>query len=155
MPLPFEQPMEIQLIQPGKLPLICDLSKAYALAAELKLNLVQIPYQKSLYKLIDAKKVIYDKTKKERVKKQCIKEIKLSLNISEHDLSVKANQVQRLLRAGAQVKISLLLNRNFIHQSQMLLLKLSKEVEHIGFVEQLPRDEQQHMTMVIVKKNGL
>ena len=147
-------PQEIQLIQPGKEPIKCDISLGLKLANEFNLDLVQVSSVPCpLYRLMDHKKFLYNKEKKERRKRISEKEIRLGLNIGENDFYTKTKQAYNLIQKGIQVKISLFLNRNFILKSQMLLLRFSKEIEKIGRVEQLPKDEQQFMTMIIVPKN--
>jgi len=145
---------EIQLIQPGKSPIKCDISFAKILASESGLDLILVSNNSfpPLYKIMDSKKYLFQKEKKERNKKTSQKEIRLNLNIGDNDFQTKVRNAYRLIKKGISVKISLLLNREFILKSQMLLLRFSKEIDKIGYVEQLPKDEQQFMTMIIIPR---
>ncbi len=59
-------------------------------------------------KLQDFKKVLYEekKSKSKQPKGQDLKEIRCRVNISDHDLATKLNQVRKFLERGDKVKIS-------------------------------------------------
>jgi translation initiation factor IF-3 len=87
--------------------------QALYLAIEKEFDLVLINERANppIAKLMDYGKYLYNQGKqvaKQRAKTKDIeiKEIRLSIKISEHDLDVKINQAKRFLDAGDKVKIS-------------------------------------------------
>lgn len=91
------------------------LKEALNLASEKNLDLVQVSEQDiPVCKIMDYKKYIYDQKKKEKenLKKQKqsiqeVKEIRLSCNIDNNDLSTKAHQASKFLSKNKKVKITL------------------------------------------------
>ena len=88
--------------------------KALELAAQRDLDLVKVaPYAKPpVCKIMDYGKYRFDMAKKEKEarKKQRIinvKEVRLSANIEEHDLGVKAKNADKFLKSGDKVKVSI------------------------------------------------
>lgn len=93
---------------------IVSTGKAMDLAAEKKMDLVKVaPNAKPpVCRIMDYGKFKYEQQKKlkEAKKKQkqiTVKEIRLSLNIDQHDLETKAKRARKFLENGDRVKIAL------------------------------------------------
>lgn len=105
---------EVRLIdETGKQLGVVPLVKALQKAKERNLDLVQVTEKVDppVCKIIDYGKYLYQLEKKERsIKKHRageIKGIRLSFNISEHDLEIKARQAEKFLKKGNIVRIEM------------------------------------------------
>jgi hypothetical protein len=92
---------------------VIKLSEAVSLAEKMKLDLIVLNEKLSppLYKIADEAKLAFDteKRRKEAIKKAAkveLKEIKLSFQISDHDMDVRMKIVQRFLSQGDRVNHS-------------------------------------------------
>ena len=84
-----------------------------------------------------------------------MKEIQLSPNIGDHDFSFKAKQASEFLTKSHKVKVSILFKgRTIVYKDkgEFLMLRFSQEVNDAGKVEQLPKQEGKHMTMMLVPR---
>jgi len=62
-------------------------------------------------KIIEYGKFLYQQSKKKKKQKQKeLKEIKISFNISEHDLETKKNRFKKFLSKGHQVRLTMVLH---------------------------------------------
>lgn len=91
-------------------------SEALALAEERELDLVEVSPQAQppVVKLINFDKYRYHQKKleqqqKKKIKKIDVKGVRLSLRISEHDMSIKAKKASEFLEEGHKVKVDLLM----------------------------------------------
>ena len=77
------------------------------------LDLVEVSPSKkgslSICKILDYGKLKYKESKKKKSKSIVTKEVKISLNISSHDLDTKNRQVEKFLSKGNNVKYTLYL----------------------------------------------
>ena len=152
----------IRLIREGAEPIVCETSKALIKAKELELDLVEISptADPPVCKIVDYKKFLYDKKKKEKDNHKskgsnALKEIKMTPNIGEHDYSFKTKQASEFLTKGNKVKVTVLFKgREMVYKSkgEMLLLKFSQEVIDYGKVEQLPKQEGKFMAMIMISR---
>ena len=136
--------------------------KALALAEELELDLVEISpnAEPPVCKIIDYKKFVYEKKKREKAlkakaSKVVIKEIRFGPNTDDHDYEFKKKHAEKFLKEGAKLKAYVFFKgRSIVYKDkgEILLLKLAQELEEIGKVEQLPRLEGKRMTMFIAPK---
>ena len=98
-------------------------------------------------KIIDYGKFRYDQTKRERDSRKSqhqikVKEVKISPNISEHDLSVKLRQAKDFLEKGNKVKVSCAFRgREITHPEvgEKLVMRFIQELEEISMVEASPK----------------
>lgn len=112
--------------------------QALYLAYEKEYDLVLINEKTNppIAKLMDYGKYIYNQTKqiaKQRAKAKDIeiKEIRLSIKISEHDLDVKINQAKKFLDRGDKVKVTVQLKgREMMFRDKVnpLIEKVKKEI---------------------------
>lgn len=109
-------------------------------AKEKKLDLIEVSSNIAppICRISDLGKYLYEQKKKEKQqrKKQKIgkvKEVRISLRISEHDLETKANQTKKFIEKGYRVKIEVFLRgrekalRDFARQKLEYLLKKIEE----------------------------
>lgn len=141
---------------------VYDTREAVYWAEELGLDLVEISPNASppVCKIIDYRKFLYDKKKKDkeiksRTIKTVIKEIRFGPNTDEHDFEFKLRHAQRFLEEGAKVKAYVHFRGRtivFKDRGQLLLLRLLKELEEYGAAEELPRMEGRRMIVMIAPK---
>ena len=91
-------------------------SDALALAEERGLDLVEVSPQARppVAKLVNYDKMRYyqkkmEQQQKKKVKRTEVKNIRLSVRISEHDMQVKARQTEKFLAEGNKVKVDLMM----------------------------------------------
>jgi translation initiation factor IF-3 len=74
----------------------------------LDLILVSNDVTPPVVRIQDQKKIEYEKKKARKAQKpsSMLKEIRLQINISEHDLSTKINKIEEFLKRGDKVKIT-------------------------------------------------
>lgn len=152
---------KIRLVGEGE-PVVCDTFEALKKAKESGLDLVEISpnAEPPVCKIIDYKKFLYDKKKKDKdIHKNkgsnTMKEIQLSPNIGDHDFSFKAKQASDFLIKSHKVKVSILFKgRTIVYKDkgEFLMLRFSQEVNEAGKVEQLPKQEGKYMTMMLVPR---
>jgi translation initiation factor IF-3 len=81
-----------------------------------------------------------------------IKEIKLRPKIDPHDYGTKKAHVERFLRQGDKVKVTIMFRGREQSRPELgfrLLQRLAGDVEELGFVESQPRQDGRNMIMVI------
>lgn len=92
---------------------ILDLGKAIEMAKEKELDLIQVTekVEPPVCKIMDYGKYIYQQKKKEKSAKHHhigeLKGIRLTFNISTHDLETRARQAEAFLKKGDKVKIEM------------------------------------------------
>ncbi len=128
-------------------------------AGQLGLDLVEIsPKAKPpVCKIIDYKKFLYQKKKKEKelkakTAKTVVKEIRFGPNTDEHDFEFKLRHAQKFLEEGAKVKAYVHFRGRtivFKDRGELLLLRFIKELEELGGAEYLPKLEGRRMTVII------
>jgi translation initiation factor IF-3 len=81
-----------------------------------------------------------------------IKEIKLRPKIDPHDYGTKKGHVERFLRQGDKVKVTIMFRGREQSRPELgfrLLQRLAGDVEELGFVESSPKQDGRNMIMVI------
>ncbi len=138
------------------------LKEALARAEEEHLDLVEVAPQANppVCRIMDYGKFKYMQSKKvqEARKKQSIiqiKEVKFRIKIEDHDFAYKVRNIRRFLGQRDKTKISLIFyGREITHpeKGRELIDRIVAAVEDVGTVEQLPKMEGRHMTMIIAPK---
>lgn len=113
-----------------------------------------------IVRIEDYKKFLYDieKAEKERKRnssKSELKEIQLSVNISDHDLNIKAKKAKELLNDGDKVKVVLSLKgreKANPERAEYVILKFAESVEEVGIPESLPKLEGSKWLMILKTK---
>jgi translation initiation factor IF-3 len=132
---------------------------ALRLAQEADLDLVEIAPQGKppVCKLMDYGKFKYENAQKARDARRnqtnvIIKEMKLRPKIDQHDYDTKKGHVERFLKAGDKVKITIMFRGREQHRPELgfrLLQKLAEDVVELGFVESSPKQDGRNMIMVL------
>jgi translation initiation factor IF-3 len=81
-----------------------------------------------------------------------VKEIKLRPKIDPHDYGTKKGHVERFLKAGDKVKVTIMFRGREQSRPELgfrLLQKLADDVTELGFVESQPKQDGRNMIMVI------
>ena len=138
---------------------IVSINDALRLAQEADLDLVEVAptARPPVAKLMDYGKYKYESALKARESRKnqaqtIIKEIKLRPKIDPHDYGTKKSHVERFLRQGDKVKVTIMFRRQKQSRPKLgfrLLQRLAGDVEELGFVESQPRQDGRNMIMVI------
>jgi translation initiation factor IF-3 len=151
---------EVRLVGPnGEQVGIVRVEDALRLAAESDLDLVEVaPMAKPpVAKLMDFGKFKYEAAIKEREARKnqvntVIKEIKFRPKIDPHDYGTKKGHVERFLKAGDKVKVTIMFRGREQSRPELgyrLLQRLAGDIGDLGFVESSPKQDGRNMIMVI------
>lgn len=131
-------------------------------AQKVQLDLVEIsPNAKPpVVRIIDFKKFLYNKKKREKelkakTVKTVIKEIRFGPNTDDHDFEFKLRHAKSFLEEGAKVKAYVHFKGRtivFKDRGQLLLLRFLKELEEYGSAEALPKMEGRRMIVMVSPK---
>ena len=143
-------------------PDIYPTSKVLKWAIEVELDLVEISPKADppVCRIIDVKKFIYDRKKKEKelkakTAKTVIKEIRFGPNTDDHDFEFKLRHAKKFLDEGSKVKSYVHFRGRtivFKDRGELLLLRFLKELEEHGAAEALPKMEGRRMIVMISPK---
>jgi translation initiation factor IF-3 len=138
---------------------IVRVEDALRLAEEANLDLVEVaPMAKPpVAKLMDFGKFKYEAAMKAREARKnqvntVIKEIKLRPKIDPHDYGTKKGHVERFLKAGDKVKVTIMFRGREQSRPELgyrLLQRLAADVAELGVVESNPKQDGRNMVMVI------
>lgn len=141
---------------------IVNIRKAMDTAIERDLDLVKVaPNAKPpVCKIMDYGKYKYELAKKEKEARKNqkvinVKEVRLTPNIEEHDLNVKARRANEFLQSGDKVKVSVRFRgREMGHTNigKVVLKDFADLTKESGVIEKHPRLEGRNMTMFLVPK---
>jgi translation initiation factor IF-3 len=151
---------EVRLVGPkGEQIGIVSVNDALKLAAEADLDLVEVAptARPPVCKLMDYGKFKYESAVKARESRKnqtqtIVKEIKLRPKIDPHDYGTKRGHVERFLKAGDKVKVTIMFRGREQSRPELgfrLLQRLAGDVEELGFVESQPKQDGRNMIMVI------
>ena len=128
-------------------------------AQELDLDLVEVAPQAAppVARIMDYGKFKYERDirQKEARKKQSrieVKEIKFRPKIDAHDYDTKKGHVERFLRAGSRVKVTIMFRgREMAHTvlGRRILDRLVADLEGLAVVDSAPKQDGRNMVMVI------
>jgi translation initiation factor IF-3 len=138
---------------------IVRVEDALRLAAEADLDLVEVaPMAKPpVAKLMDFGKFKYEAAMKAREARKnqvntVIKEIKLRPKIDPHDYGTKKGHVERFLKGGDKVKVTIMFRGREQSRPELgyrLLQRLAQDILELGTVESAPKQDGRNMVMVI------
>lgn len=138
---------------------IVRVEDALRLAAEADLDLVEVaPMAKPpVAKLMDFGKFKYEAAMKAREARKnqvntVIKEIKLRPKIDPHDYGTKKGHVERFLKGGDKVKVTIMFRGREQSRPELgyrLLQRLAEDVLELGTVESAPKQDGRNMIMVL------
>jgi len=156
---------QVRLIGPdGEQVGIVGLQEALSYADKLNLDLVEVAPMATpaVCKVMDYGKYRYEQEQKakEARKRQTtisIKEIKLRPKIDDHDFSTKKGHVERFLKKGDKVKLTIMFRgRELVHPhlGERLLRRMADELVDIGEVESEPNLDGRNMVMMLAPKRS-
>ena len=138
---------------------VVDAREALRQARELDLDLVEVAPQASppVCRIMDYGKFKYERDvrQKEARKKQSrtgLKEIKFRPKIDPHDYATKKGHVERFLKAGNKVKVTIMFRGREMAHTELGRKILDRLVADLGesiVVESFPKQEGRNMIMVI------
>jgi translation initiation factor IF-3 len=151
---------EVRLVGPnGEQVGIVRVEDALRLAAEADLDLVEVApmARPPVAKLMDYGKFKYEAAMKARESRKnqintVIKEIKLRPKIDSHDYGTKKGHVERFLKAGDKVKVTIMFRGREQSRPELgfrLLQRLAEDIVELGFVESAPKQDGRNMVMVL------
>jgi translation initiation factor IF-3 len=140
------------------------IGKALELAAEADLDLVEVAptARPPVAKIMDYGKFKYETAQKAREARRnqtltVIKEMKLRPKIDSHDYETKKGHVERFLKQGDKVKVTIMFRGREQSRPELgyrLLQRLGADVAEYGFVETSAKQDGRNMTMVLAPHRG-
>lgn len=155
----------VRLIGPeGEQVGIVSVPQALEYADRLNLDLVEVAPMAAppVCKVMDFGKYRYEQEQKakEARKRQTtisIKEIKLRPKIDDHDFDTKKGHVERFLKKGDKVKLTIMFRgRELVHPhlGERLLRRMAQDLAEIGDVESEPNLDGRNMVMMLAPKRS-
>jgi translation initiation factor IF-3 len=141
---------------------IKHIREAMDYAERMDLDLVEVAQNANppVVRLMDYGKYKYQKeqARKAARKKQVninVREIKLRPKIGDHDFNTKRGHVERFLRGGDKVKVTIMFRGREVQHPELgerLLRRLADDLEDLGRVESQPNLDGRNMVMVMAPK---
>lgn len=134
------------------------MSEALKIANERGLDLVEVAPNVSppVCKILDFGKYRYQLSKKQTQRKTMdVKELKIRPQITEYDLALKVKSVRRFLDEGNKAKVTMYFRGREIIRPELgmkVFQKMQQLLTGKFNVEQSPRLEGNHITMVVAPK---
>jgi translation initiation factor IF-3 len=119
------------------------------------INEIQDP---PIARIEDYNKFLYNLEKMEKERKRVkseLKEIKLSCDITDHDLEIKAKKAKEFLTDGDKVKCVIQLKgrqKGNPERGQLVMLKFATILEDFGSAENVPKLESSKWLMILKPK---
>jgi translation initiation factor IF-3 len=151
---------EVRLVGPdGDQIGIKPIEDALQMAEEMDLDLVEVAplAQPPVCKIMDYGKYRYEQTvkMKEARKKQSVvvfKEMKLRPKIDRHDYEIKRKHIERFLKSGYKVKVTIMFRGREMSHTELgkgLLEQLAEELIDLGVVESDAKLDGRNMQMIM------
>ena len=129
----------------------------YAEKADLDLVEVAPNSEPPVVRMMDYGKFKYQKEQDRKAarKKQVnvnVREMKLRPKIGDHDFETKKGHVQRFLKGGDKVKVTIMFRGREVQHPELgekLLVRLAEDLQEIGRVESQPKLDGRNMIMVM------
>jgi translation initiation factor IF-3 len=141
---------------------IKHIREAMDYAERMDLDLVEVAPNANppVARLMDYGKYKYQKeqARKAARKKQVninVREIKLRPKIGDHDFNTKRGHVERFLRGGDKVKVTIMFRGREVQHPELgerLLRRLADDLEDLGRIESQPNLDGRNMVMVMAPK---
>jgi translation initiation factor IF-3 len=154
---------EVRLVGRGE-PKVITLKEALNTANDEEKDVILINESQNppIVKIEDYNKFLYEQEKIEKERKRnsiktTLKEIQLSVNISDHDLETKSKKGREFLKDGDKVKVVISLKgrqKASPERGEIVMLKFAQSVSEFGIPEALPKLESGKWLMMLkAKKN--
>ncbi len=141
---------------------IKHIKEAIDLGDKADLDLVEVAPNASppVVRMMDYGKFKYQKeqARKAARKKQVnvnVREIKLRPKIGDHDFNTKRGHVERFLRGGDKVKVTIMFRGREVQHPELgerLLRRLAGDLDELGRIESQPNLDGRNMIMVMAPK---
>lgn len=141
---------------------IVSTKEAQKMADEKNLDLVKVAPQAKppVCRIMDYGKYKYEQAKKEKEAKKNqkvinVKEIRLSPNIEEHDMQVKANQAIKFIKNGDKVKVTLRFRGRQLSNiglGRKVMDEFKDMMDEYAAVEKAPKMEGRQLIMFLIPK---
>lgn len=138
--------------------------EARKIAREKELDLVEISPNADppVCKIIDYKKFLYEKKRKDKdmksnAKQSEVKEIRFTPGTDEHDFDFKARHAEKFLKDGNKVKAYVQFKGRaimFKERGELVLLKFAERLADFGQPEALPKLEGKRMLLMLTPKTA-
>ena len=136
--------------------------EAFKIAQQQEMDLVEISPNADppVCKVIDYKKFLYEKKKKEKemkanAKQSEVKEIRFTPGTDDHDFDFKAKHAENFLKDGNKVKAYVQFKGRaiqFKERGELVLLKFAERLAEVGQPEALPKLEGKRMFLMLTPK---
>jgi translation initiation factor IF-3 len=143
---------------------IVSIETALQMAIDADLDLVEVAPESRppVCKLMDFGKFKYEAAQKAREARKnqtntVVKEMKLRPKIDAHDYETKKGHIERFLKAGDKVKVTIMFRGREQSRPELgfkLLQRLAEDIAEIGTVEAAPLQDGRNMVMVIGPNRG-
>jgi translation initiation factor IF-3 len=151
---------EVRLVdEDGKQIGVIATQDALEMAQERDLDLVEVApnSRPPVARLLDYSKYKYEQEQKAKAARKHqqqinVREIKLRPKIADHDYATKRGHVERFLRGGDKVKVTIMFRgREQAHpeRGRMLLQRLFDDLDGLAVIEQNPLQEGRNMHMLL------
>jgi translation initiation factor IF-3 len=154
--------LEVRLIGEGIEPGVYPIAQALRFAEEQEVDLVEISPNAvpPVCRLIDYRKFLYEKKKKDKEQKAKskqseVKEIRFTPNTDDHDFDFKAKHAEKFLQEGDKVKCYVQFKGRaimFQERGELLLLKFAERLAEVGSLESMPKMEGRRMIAIFTPK---
>ncbi len=138
--------------------------EARRIAQQQELDLVEISPNADppVCKIIDYKKFLYEKKRKEKemkahAKQSEVKEIRFTPSTDDHDFDFKAKHAEKFLQDGNKVKAYVQFKGRaimFKERGELVLLKFAERLAEVSQPESLPKLEGKRMFLMLTPKTG-
>ena len=139
---------------------VVPLYEALQMARERGLDLVEVAPNAvpPVCRILDYGKFKYEQSKKEREARKhqhnvVLREIRMKPKIDDHDVDFKTRTVEKLLKEGDKVKVSVMFRGREVTHPQIgraLLDRVYERVKDVGTIEKPASMEGRFMTMILV-----
>ena len=139
-------------------------AEALKIARDQELDLVEISPNAAppVCKVIDYKKFLYEKKRKEKemkanAKQSEVKEIRFTPSTDDHDFDFKCKHAEKFLKDGDKVKAYVQFKGRaimFKERGELLLLKFAERLGETGVLEGMPKMEGKRMLVIFAPKGS-
>ncbi|QGW28207.1 translation initiation factor IF-3 [Phnomibacter ginsenosidimutans] len=153
---------QVRLVGDNVTPGVYATQDALKIAQAQELDLVEISPNADppVVKVIDYKKFLYEKKKKEKEmkansKQSEVKEIRFTPGTDDHDFDFKSKHAEKFLKDGNKVKCYVQFRGRaimFQDRGQVLLLKFAERLAEVGALEGMPKMEGKRMIAMFAPK---
>ena len=139
---------------------VTTLSDAKRTADRMMLDLVEINGKVSppIVRLCDYSKYLFEMKKSMKQKKKStttVKEIQLSVNISQHDMQIKAKKAEGFIKDGDKVKVVLTMKGRELSRrdiSKRPIFEFAEMLSEVAVPEAMPKDEGNKCVVILKRK---